>query len=523
MAYIFKPKFPKLHTVTVDGKPKGKPIKVQRVATRGPRKGQRIEVVKREPDRDEGGNAVMVESRTWAIEYTDATGRRRKATGYTDKGMTVQKAAALERGVMRQKEGVVDVDAGHSQTPVVKHIEAWLADLERGQRSPEYTRKLRPRVGKLAADLAWSVPGSIRPDRLTEWLGIQARAGASPRTVNHYLQAAVAFCNWCVVQGRIESNPLRSIGNARIVGPKVPRRALTVEELRRLVEVSPKRGTIYLTAALTGLRRAELAALEWGDVHLDDEQPHIALRASTTKSRRADTVAVNDELAMTLRMLRPSTCLPTVKVFAGGIPRNATLYEDLKLAGIERVRDGAKVDFHCLRVTHATMLATSGASIRETMEQMRHTDVRLTTKVYTDPRLLDLHRAVNSLPRIADTPSRETQAATGTYGPAKDAPKKSKSRMGSSLGAHLADSLAASAGCGLEWPKTPVGDDGGDDGGDEVPQGVIECVTPDPDGTYESECQPIGIGGGGNRFCRKVYSIGQNTTSSPHRRSTLDI
>ena len=30
-------------------------------------------------------------------------------------------------------------------------------------------------------------------------------------------------------------------------------------------------------------------------------------------------------------------------------------------------------------------------------------------------------------------------------------------------------------------------------------------------------------GGGGNRFCREVQSIGQNTISSPHRRSTLDI
>ncbi len=414
MAYIFKPKFPKLRIIR---SPDGRPLTETRTVERSPRKGQRIKVVKREPELDDAGNVVMVESRTWVIEYSDFDRRRRRVKGYTDKGMTLQKAAALEKGVIRQREGVVGVDAEHSQTRVSEHIEAWLADLDRGERSREYTRKLRPRLARLVKDLEWSVPGSIRPDGLTKWLGNQTRAGASARTVNHYLQAAVAFCNWCKTERRIESNPLESIRSAKVVGPRVPRRALTVDELRRLVEKSPKRRVIYLTAALTGLRRAELAALEWGDVHLDAEQPHIALRASTTKSRRADTVAVKDELA------------------------------------------------------------TAGVNPRVAMQQLRHTDIRPTTKLYTDPRLLDLHRAVNSLPRIADAPSREAQAATGTYGREKEPPKKS--RMGSSLGSDL----TASAGSDLKWPKTPIGDYRGD----EVPQVVTECVTADPDRTYESD------------------------------------
>ncbi|MFH1110187.1 MAG: hypothetical protein V1790_13490 [Planctomycetota bacterium] len=81
-------------------------------------------------------------------------------------------------------------------------------------------------------------------------------------------------------------------------------RALMVEEIRRLVEVHPQRGAIYLTAALTGLRREELAILAWGNVHLDALQPRIALRASRMKSCRADTVAVDGELAATLRSVR---------------------------------------------------------------------------------------------------------------------------------------------------------------------------------------------------------------------------
>jgi len=115
IAYIFKPKFPKLRIIR---SPNGQPLTETRTAKRGPRKGQRIKVVKREPDRDEAGSVVMLESRKWAIEYTDAAGQRRKAMGFTDKGYTPQKAAAIERGVIRQRAGVVGVNAGHSQTPV---------------------------------------------------------------------------------------------------------------------------------------------------------------------------------------------------------------------------------------------------------------------------------------------------------------------------------------------------------------------------------------------------------------------
>jgi len=81
MPYIFKPKFPKLRIIR--GRD-GRPLTETRIAKRGPHKGQRIEVVKREPDRDDAGNVVLLESRKWAIEYTDAAGidgRRARAAG----------------------------------------------------------------------------------------------------------------------------------------------------------------------------------------------------------------------------------------------------------------------------------------------------------------------------------------------------------------------------------------------------------------------------------------------------------
>src|SRR5262249_41156488 len=83
------------------------------------------------------------------------------------------------------------------------------------------------------------------------------------------------------------------------------KRALTLDELARLNRVSGRRWVVYLTAALTGLRRSELERLEWGDVFLDHDTPHIRLRASATKAKRADVVPINPELQEALRALRP--------------------------------------------------------------------------------------------------------------------------------------------------------------------------------------------------------------------------
>ena len=45
---------------------------------------------------------------------------------------------------------------------------------------------------------------------------------------------------------------------------------------------------------------------------------------------------------------------------------------------------------------------------------MRHSDLRLTMNVYTDPKLLDIHGALDSLPSLARP--AETEQATGTSG-----------------------------------------------------------------------------------------------------------
>lgn len=363
-----------------------------------------------------GGGRVTKKTRKWYIDYTDATGKPCRVPGYTDKRATEQKAAELERDADRQRAGIVDIALEHVEAPLVDHIKDWIDDLERAKRSPEYVRKVKSRIERQSKELQWGTLASIRPDTLSRWLGQQVRSGMGERTANHYLEAGVAFCNWCVAQRRLERNPLELVKKAEVVEPRCVRRAGTPEELQRLLKVAGRRALVYLTAILTGLRRKELRLLQWGDVVLDEDAPRIELRAKTTKSRRADTIPIVPELVEALKEVRPSNWKPTDKVFRS-IPKSSTFLSDLRRAGIERYVDGKKLDLHALRTTFGTLLATSKVDIREAMQLMRHTDIRLTTKVYTDLRLIDTHGAASKLPRImGDQPDENEHRATGTDG-----------------------------------------------------------------------------------------------------------
>ena len=83
------------------------------------------------------------------------------------------------------------------------------------------------------------------------------------------------------------------------------------------------------------------------------------------------------------------------------VPRVRTLRRDLVTAGISFTdAEGRRADFHSLRVTYGTNLTLSGAPPRVVMELMRHSDIKLTMKIYTDVGRLPLSESVAKLPSL---------------------------------------------------------------------------------------------------------------------------
>src|SRR6266513_1375164 len=80
----------------------------------------------------------------------------------------------------------------------------------------------------------------------------------------------------------------------------------------------------------------------------------------------------------------------------------------------------APLTVECMWVTglgHTTGMAKPPQSTRSCSVTIRHTDMRLTMNVYTDPRVFDLAGAVEKLPTLpVDRSQPETAKATGTDG-----------------------------------------------------------------------------------------------------------
>ncbi|MGB8369474.1 MAG: tyrosine-type recombinase/integrase [Limisphaerales bacterium] len=292
--------------------------------------------------------------------------------------------------------------------PLTVHQEDFLADLEGSGRDEMYQANLRCRLNKLIKECGWQYPKDVTADSFMNWRRQQT---LSAKTLNDYLDAASGLMKWMQRAGRLETNPLQAVGKHKTAGKEViQRRALSDDEVRRLLEVAGPRKPVYLTALNTGLRRAELAALEKGDCFLYGDNPYLKVRASTTKNNKAATIWLNEEVAAELKKLVVTGAGLDEAVFET-IPDMDQFRKDLAAAGIPFVdAQGRRADFHALRHTLATNLARCGVLPRVAMEFMRHSEMRLTNKTYTDVAHLPLAEAADKLPKF--TPKKGTQKGT---------------------------------------------------------------------------------------------------------------
>ena len=157
----------------------------------------------------------------------------------------------------------------------------------------------------------------------------------------------------------------------------------------------------------------------WDNSYLDGPAAFAVLNAADEKNREGSEIAIRGDLAADLRQwlsdrltrlqaeaIRNGGAIPArlpadTKLFDVPTKLYAILNRDLKLAGIVKRDDRGRVlDVHALRTTFGTLLSKGGVNPRTAQSAMRHSTIDLTMNVYTDPRLLDVHDAVETLPAL---------------------------------------------------------------------------------------------------------------------------
>jgi integrase len=231
-----------------------------------------------------------------------------------------------------------------------------------------------------------------------EFIYEKQREGKAPKSILNYLGLLHAIFGHGVKREWCARNPV-----ALVDKPRVPRnvdiRFLSLEELEAILRATPTTPLgrtdrlIFLTAAMTGLRRGEVVALRWQDV--DWKAALIRVRRSftrgefgTPKSRRSSrAVPLAPRLLSELRSHWERTPYRGASELVFPHPASGHVLDPSKLrkrfkasagrAGVRPVR------FHDLRHTFGTQMAAAGAPLRAIQEWLGHSDFR-TTLIYAD-------------------------------------------------------------------------------------------------------------------------------------------
>jgi integrase len=369
------------------------------------------------PKRRKGGKLVVQRTYRGRYRLAGEFGLHDVPLDTTDKQVAHARLLALVQEKEREQAGLLSpkLERESAGKPTLDHLEDFVADLKALGRSAKYGKLLTTRIKRLVAECGFQHLHAFSSDAFTTWRSRQSEL--KPKTLNEYLNFANTFLNWLKRQVRTNTNPLALVVKVDLRGKQQKRRAITQEELPRLLAMAGERRLTYLTAIYTGLRVAELRQLVWADVHLDDSRPYLLARASTTKNKKEATIPLHPALADEIRRLPRKQGDEAKPVFRISKHMDRSFKRDLLRSGIEPLDAmRKKLDFHALRKTFATRLAQKGVPQRFTQELMRHSDPGLTANSYTDASQLPTFEAVASLDWEGHTEQADTHIASQNSG-----------------------------------------------------------------------------------------------------------
>jgi site-specific recombinase XerD len=221
---------------------------------------------------------------------------------------------------------------------------------------------------------------------------------ASAWTARKYHLALGAMFEKAKSWGHILENPWRSVKKPK--APQVLPAYFTREQFRQLLSVISDRNfrELVTVAALTGLRRGELLAMQWD--WLDLARRVITVRNTddfTTKSKKARVVPLCDEVMAILlsRSERENRASGYVFHWQGNKLSEDRVSRKLKV-GLEKAELSPTLHWHSLRHTFASWLVQGGVSLYQVSKLLGHANTT-TTEIYSHLAPGDLHHVLTPL------------------------------------------------------------------------------------------------------------------------------
>lgn len=339
--------------------------------------------------------------------------RINRSTGTTDKRRAMQLALQWEKEADDIYRGLVDPRkqrrANQTWRSIEEHLPEWEESMRQRGRTEKHIQDLVLQVRRVIEYGKIDTAANLLPSRIDAAMAVYREQGLSMRMRNKAKTATKTFTNWLVADGRLAVNELGSVSTQSVRSDRrLKRRALSKAEAAKLIaateastvnrfNMTPRdRAMLYRFALGTGLRANEIASITPDAIVFEVAQPHVDLEAKVEKNRKGTKQPLPAHLVRDLAawMLGRPADRP---MFAFNRYALATgLFADLKAAGIEPTnKAGERVDFHALRHTFITWLATSGVPLVTAQRLARHSSPTITADYYVHLDVEDLGEALN--------------------------------------------------------------------------------------------------------------------------------
>ena len=152
-----------------------------------------------------------------------------------------------------------------------------------------YRKDLRNRLGRFQRQFGQRTVATISTRECDDWL---KNLPLEPSSRNSYRRALSVLFSYALVRGYCVENPVAKIAKGRVIDKPVA--VLTPEQTQNLLNhASNELIPLISIGAFAGLRTAELARLDWQEIHLDRGFIEVSAAKSKTATRRLVTILPN--------------------------------------------------------------------------------------------------------------------------------------------------------------------------------------------------------------------------------------
>ena len=313
-------------------------------------------------------------------------------------------------------------------------LDRWLKESERMDLSPTTMRTYRAQIEKTIRPALGKVELSrITAKQLDDLYGAMKERGLSAKTIRNHHAIISSALHQAVRWGWLRENVAERAKPPRIPQNRV--KAPSVEVVRSIIEAAelrdPRLAPLLMLGALTGLRRGELCALRWTDVHLDVGELDVAravvvvpggLAEKSTKTGRERRLALDPVAVALLEQHRhqvegwareaEATLADDAFVFSPFVDASTPFRPDNVTGFFIRVRDSLGLEgvrLHDLRHFTATQLIGANVDIRTVAGRLGHSDASLTLRVYSHVIEERDRAAADIMGRVLSAPAKKKE------------------------------------------------------------------------------------------------------------------